>query len=57
MFNKLKQIKDLRSQANDLKSELSEEIITGSSLDGKFGPIVCSGAALRRHDTSANATE
>ncbi|MBD3311485.1 MAG: YbaB/EbfC family nucleoid-associated protein [Candidatus Magasanikbacteria bacterium] len=35
MFNKLKQFKDLRSQAKDLQSKLAEETITVSEAGGK----------------------
>ena len=35
MFNKLKQIKDLRDQAKKLQSSLSEESVEGSAAWGK----------------------
>jgi DNA-binding YbaB/EbfC family protein len=35
MFNKLKQFKDLRSQAKELESKLSQESATGSASFGK----------------------
>lgn len=34
MFNKLKQLQDLRKQAKDLKSSMSQETVTGEALDG-----------------------
>ncbi len=36
MFNKLKQFKNLRSQAKDLQSKLAEESITVSEAGGKI---------------------
>lgn len=36
MFNKLKQIKDLRSQAKNMQTELAKELIIGSALGGKI---------------------
>ncbi|MBU0614107.1 YbaB/EbfC family nucleoid-associated protein [Patescibacteria group bacterium] len=35
MFNKLKQIKDLRSQAKTMQSALAEIVIVGKALGGK----------------------
>jgi len=35
MFNKLKQFKDLRDQAKDLQSKLSQETITSTASFGK----------------------
>jgi len=35
MFNKLKQFKDLKKQAGELKSNLSQETITGEALNGQ----------------------
>ena len=40
MFNKLKQIKDLKSQAKDLKNDLSNEQATGEAIDGKVKVIL-----------------
>jgi hypothetical protein len=34
MFNKLKQLQDLRKQAKDLKSSMSQETVTGEALAG-----------------------
>jgi hypothetical protein len=36
MFNKLKQIKDLRSQANEMKNMLAQETVTGEAKGGKI---------------------
>lgn len=36
MFNKLKQIKELRDQAKQLKSSLAEETVQGEALGGKI---------------------
>ena len=35
MFNKLKEVKDLRSQAKQMKNTLSEVTVTGSAMSGK----------------------
>ncbi len=35
MFNKLKQIKDIRKQAKDLQSQLSDVMVVGKGLGGK----------------------
>ena len=35
MFNKLKQVKDLRTRAKDLQAKLSEETVEGSAGFGK----------------------
>lgn len=36
MFNKLKQIKDVRKQAKDLQSQLSEVMVVGKAAGGKI---------------------
>lgn len=40
MFNKLKQFQDLRKQAKDLKSSMSQETVTGESLSGDIKIIM-----------------
>lgn len=40
MFNKLKQIKDLRSQAKQLQDQLAEETIAVSSEGGKINLVM-----------------
>ena len=35
MFNKLKQIKDLRSQAKDMQNSLAEIMVVGKAMGGK----------------------
>lgn len=40
MFNKLKQIQDLKSQANQIKKALSEETVEGSGAWGKVKVIM-----------------
>lgn len=35
MFNKLKQIKDIRSQAKELQSKLADVMIVGKAMGGK----------------------
>jgi len=40
MFNKLKQFQDLRKQAKQLKSSMSEETITGEALGGEVKIIM-----------------
>ena len=34
MFNKLKEIKDLKKQANDIKNSMAQEAVTGEALGG-----------------------
>lgn len=36
MFNKLKQIKDIRSQAKEMQSQLAEILIVGKAQGGKI---------------------
>ena len=36
MFNKLKQIQELKSQANEIKKALSSETVEGSALGGNI---------------------
>jgi nucleoid-associated protein EbfC len=40
MFNKLKQFQDLRKQAKELKSSMSDEIIAGEALGGDIKIIM-----------------
>lgn len=40
MFNKLKQIQDLKSQANQIKKALAEETVEGSGAWGKVKIIM-----------------
>jgi len=40
MFNKLKQIQDLRHQANQIKNALAQETVEGSGAWGKVKVIM-----------------